>query len=254
MNARPKLSDSELESLLARNKAVFDWCARSARRALNKNRLEEAAEWCHLGAFSAGFTGWFGALTSPDLESILCQLSANMPGRVPRKKRDEGVNWLHVMSTAFDVGGHTNLVCRWIRMDGGKARHHVVITDQFCHLPEKLRQVVAANGGELRVLERGTANIKQAQELWAMAASLADVVVLHIHPQDVSAIIAFAEPSEIPVCFMNHVDHLFWLGTTLADRVIEFRELGRQWTRNFRGVDVRSCCHCHWKKPPGIVG
>ncbi len=70
-----------------------------------------------------------------------------------------------------------------------------------------------------------------------MAASLADVVVLHIHPQDVSAIIAFAEPSEIPVCFMNHVDHLFWLGTTLADRVIEFRELGRQWTRNFRGVD-----------------
>jgi hypothetical protein len=230
-------TDAELERLLARNKAVFDWCVRSARRAQSENRFEDAAEWCHLGAFSAGFTGWFGELTSPDLESILCQLSAKMPGRVLRKKRGQGVNWLHVMTTAFDVGGHTNLVCRWIRMDCENARHHVVITDQHCPLPDKLQQVVAANGGELRVLDRGTSNIKQAQELWTMAASLADVVVLHIHPQEVSAIIAFAEPSEIPVCLMNHVDHLFWVGTTIADRVIEFRELGRQWTRSFRGVD-----------------
>jgi hypothetical protein len=230
-------ANTKLEALLSANEAVFNWCVRSAGQAQQAGRFEAAAEWCSLAGYSAAFTGWFGALASPALEALLLKLGAEIPvfpklPVAPQKKR-----WLHVMTTAYEIGGHTNLVCRWLQNDRDQACHNVILMDQDVAFPEKLRVAAEATGGAIHLMERGLGHLERALKLRKYAATHADIVVLHLHPQDVASVMAFAVPGEIPVCLMNHMDHLFWTGTGMTDVLIEFREIGKSWSQKYRGMD-----------------
>ena len=49
-------------------------------------------------------------------------------------------------------------------------------------------------------------------------------VILHVHMYDVLPILAFANGDfNRPVMFYNHADHLFWLGASISDLVVNFR-------------------------------
>ena len=70
--------------------------------------------------------------------------------------------------------------------------------------------------------------LEKASRLRAFARALADIVVLHQNPDDVVPVVAFAAEGGPPVVIMNHADHVFWLGTSVADVVANIREFGKR--------------------------
>jgi hypothetical protein len=76
-----------------------------------------------------------------------------------------------------------------------------------------------------------------ASRLAALAENY-DAVVLNVHPFDVVPSIAFSSRRPRPrVLFVNHADHVFWLGTSVADLVICFRQSGHLIARTRRGIE-----------------
>lgn len=63
-----------------------------------------------------------------------------------------------------------------------------------------------------------------------MASRIADLVVLHHCPFDVVPTVAFAGQECPPVAVLNHADHVFWLGSSVADIVINLRTAGSEHT------------------------
>ena len=138
---------------------------------------------------------------------------------------------VHVLSQAFPVGGHTRLAERWMRFDTS-SDHAVILTDQGgLVVPESL--VAAAT---LRI--HRVDDLAPAGRVPALRSLLADfdVVVLHIDPYDAVAVAACADPSGPPVLFVNHADHVYWLGVGVSDVVVNIRPSGAALSLGRRGV------------------
>lgn len=229
---------------------LSDASARRARTALDESdallrRLERQVEalWeCgHADAAVAWSTaaGHYAALnhpgrfTSPRLERVLGEIGRQA---LPPTDAQPGAcgRVLHVMTEAYETGGHTRLVRRWIENDAGRA-HDVVLTNPASSVPAWLRAAAEASGGELAVLTHASSRA-QAAQLRARAAGAA-VVVLHIHMFDPVPLLAFADrPEGPPVVFEDHADHMFWLGTSVADIVVSLRSAARELAVARRGV------------------
>jgi glycosyltransferase involved in cell wall biosynthesis len=100
-----------------------------------------------------------------------------------------------------------------------------------------MTEAVAARQGDVYRLDQTSPTlIKRAEALRQLAATF-DVVVLHIHPDDVTPLLAFARRAESPrVMFVNHADHVFWLGVTLPDVFINYRLTGQRLGVRRRGL------------------
>src|SRR5262249_26815759 len=63
-----------------------------------------------------------------------------------------------------------------------------------------------------------------------------DMVILHHHPDDVVPVVAFATDRCPPVAILNQAHHVFWLGSSIADAVIEIWPAGRPVSQTRRFV------------------
>ena len=137
---------------------------------------------------------------------------------------------LHVLTTAYQVGGHTRLAWRWIERDDGRV-HSVALTRQaYEPLPTYLPEVVRARRGRIHRIDKAAGGLLgRAAALQAVAAR-ADLVVMHTHPFDVVPPIALAgldrDGRRPPTILLNHADHLFWIGLSIADLVLHLRASG----------------------------
>ena len=159
-----------------------------------------------------------GVFASPRIERVLAAIGREAVGAGPRPDPAPGTV-LHVLTEGYDTGGHTRLAWRWMQRDAGR-RSTVALTRQTTPLPDRLAG--AADGRVLRLDAEGGL-LARARALRAAAARF-ETVVLHVHMYDVVAALAFAEPAgRPPVVFVDHADHLFWLGTGVADAVTACR-------------------------------
>lgn len=142
---------------------------------------------------------------------------------------------LHVATTVFETGGHTRLIENWIRHDE-TAVHSLVLLDQQDPVRGELADRIAGSGGETIVLAPRIPLMDKARRLRRIAQSGYDFVILHHHPDDVVPLVAFAVEDCPPVAIMNHADHVFWLGASVADAVIDFRDYGARLSRERRGA------------------
>jgi glycosyltransferase involved in cell wall biosynthesis len=74
----------------------------------------------------------------------------------------------------------------------------------------------------------GPACSRKAARLRQLARSSADLVVLHHDCCDVVPSVAFACDDVPPVVVLDHADHLFWLGSSVADTVIALRSVAAE--------------------------
>ncbi len=221
-----------------RNQAVFDWCVRSASRELESGRPGKAVEWCSLAAFLAQGPGWFGFLADAGLEEVLCRAAAGLPTMAANSREKSPRRWLHVMTEAWFWGGMVENVKKWIRFTSDRVVNSLVVYDQKnVSWTESLRAEVEAAGGKFILLERRVPMLERSLALRRLAATEADVVVLHTIVHDIVPVLAFGVPGGPPVLRMNHDDHMFWVGGSIIDCVVNFRELGQNWTLKHRGVD-----------------
>jgi glycosyltransferase involved in cell wall biosynthesis len=212
---------------IAAHRHVFDALV---ARAVGADDPVAAAAFAQIAA-DWGWRSHTGLLTSVDLELLLARLGREHAAGGPRiAGRGGRERVLHVLTEAYDTGGHTRVVERWV--DGDTARDStIVLTGQTVPVPESLRAakaelVPALGGGDL---------LARARILRAIAREH-DLVVLHAHMHDVLPALAFADPDgRPPTVLFNHASHCLWLGAGVADVVANLWEPDDRNTRERRG-------------------
>lgn len=221
-----------VERVLAHHQRYLELLAIAEAHAAGR-RGEEALR----AAQQAAGWAWFqhaGVHASPRLEAVVAGLTPSGVRWRPRPSRRPAV--LHVLSQAYQTGGHTRWSDRIIRADPGRT-HSVLLTSQGQGpVPAWLRASVEASGGRLVVLPAGTSTARVREV--ARAAAGFDLVVANLHPNDAAGVAALADPRiRPPVATLNHADHTFWLGMGAADLLVDFRGTGQELAVRRRGAD-----------------
>jgi len=220
------------EARLAASDVVAAWCLRNAERQLRLRNTEHAGLMAYVAAATAAELGQ-STLCSPALESLLLRIGSTIDAVAAPHDRRRG-RWLHVFTMTTTIGGHTALARRWIGRNPGHRVHDVVLTGQAVEAADPgLLRVARASGGSVQSVSTAGTLLGRARTLRALAAG-ADAVVLHAHMWDVLPALAFARPGGPPVLLMNHADHAFWVGSAVADAVIDFRDSGAALTQRLR--------------------
>lgn len=230
----------------------FSGLVATARDHLQRGRLEAAAAYAQM----AGHYAWMnhtGTFASPELEALLAALGASLrqaPQRSTRRSPPREV--LHVVTQCYGTGGSTQAIACWIEQDSER-HHRVCITRQRgAPPPDKIRAPLACDADLIRLdTERGGL-IERAARLRALATEV-DVVVLHPHPYDVVPVISFSGAEGLPpVIYVDHCDHVFWLGMNISSVVMHMRDSGRRLAAARRGLDpARSAVVARPLRPAG---
>lgn len=235
------MSEAAISTKSARileNFSCFDAEVRLAESAYAKGEFELAAFYASTAATIATHRHC-GIFSSPRLEAILNaigrQVIAGESPKPPRRHcRIKKV--LHVGSELSPVGGLTRMISRWIDADADRT-NSLVLTQHRGIIPQHLQAAITRSGGRIIKLNQsfGT-RFDWARKLRRIAASY-DVIILHIHCEDVVPILAFANQGGLPpILFLNHADHLFWLGTSIADMVLNLRDAAADISIVRRGI------------------
>ncbi len=233
--------EDEAAAVIARNSAGFDDIMTDALAYQAAGQPLAAAAFAAMAAQFASHRhpGFFA---SPRLERLLIEIGLGLPGSSSYRRPDGAQNpmkrVLHVCSQVVQVGGHTKMLCRWLKADAGR-KHSVVLTQQRGPVPQTVIQSIHEAGGELtRLNQRPGTLLTWASRLREIAQGF-DVVILHIGNQDVVPVLAFADPRlRPPVAFLNHSDHMFWIGAGVSDIVINLRDAASDISLHRRGVPV----------------
>lgn len=176
-----------------------------------------------------------GYYSSHELENVYLEVAKQLPDIqcYPNKN-----SVLHILTTAYTVGGHTRVVERWINSSPQEERHSVILLNQGNNeCPTWLKEAAKNHDGDFIILDSSDLRNK-ALKLRQIAAYY-ERIILHIHMNDGTAIIAFGVSSFTnPVYLFNHADHLFWLGVSVADVVADIRH--NDISAIYRGVTGRS--------------
>ncbi len=234
-----ELSDSTplWERVAQLNRSLFDACVRNARRSGDLGDYEELIRWCSVAAWAASGQGWCGEVSSIELETELIRAAQQLP--LPSAGGSQvrpSPRWLHVFTEAYATLGHSNLCRRWIQYDG-TVTHDVIILAQKGGAPQNLVEAAQETGGQCVVLDAAQPFMKRAAELRNYAWANSDVVVLHTHPDEVLGVVAFGVSGGPVVLVENHADHVFWVGGSVADLILEIRLSGHLWTKQLRGLE-----------------
>jgi glycosyltransferase involved in cell wall biosynthesis len=222
---------------------VFQNLVAQAEYLLAAGSCSASAVCAHIAAEYASFRHP-GIFVSPRLEAVLQQIGSRKmrDGSMGRTcpKVDRGRQHIvHVISFARPVGGDTRYLWRWIERDGQQS-HSVVITGaQREEVPGHLTASVAKAGGAVHVIDPDiTDPVQRAQALRDHARN-ADLIVLHLYPDDILPLIAFANRDCFPpIVFIAHADERFWLGATISDVFGHMRESGIRLAMERSGVDA----------------
>jgi hypothetical protein len=223
---------------LVRARSAYEAVLRDAER-LAAGGEPEAALGRVAAAARIGCFAHTGRYSDPRAERLAVAIGrAELPGtatrraRAPRDRR----RIVHVATRVLASGGHTRLLVNWMENDTGSS-HDLVLTGQpVGTVPDFVAETVQRLGGRIRSLPYGTPSIERARQLRDVAGAEADLIVLHVHQFDVVPLVAFAAPGGPPVLYVNHADHMFWLGATIADVVLNIRPFAHRITEARRGA------------------
>lgn len=218
------MSNDHARARIAENRQLFDGLIDEASRAVDRTRFRSATVTLQTAARFAS-SNHPGVYRSLKLESLAVEIGRHLAAPQARR-RGSRIDVLHVLTQAYSMGGHTRLVWRWIENDDARV-HSVVLTgQQGIPVPKELRQAVARSGGSITRLGAASSNLlTRATQLRGIASNGVGVVVLHIHPRDVIPLIALAH-APVRVVFLNHADHVFWIGGAITSILADIRPAG----------------------------
>ncbi|MEP6569273.1 MAG: glycosyltransferase family 4 protein [Acidobacteriota bacterium] len=228
------LQDKAAREFLTTSASIYE---RLTDRVLSLHRGghgEQALKWIQL---TANFAWLFHPARFADgkIENIALEIGRELESPQQRSAdistnesdHSDQRRVLHVATGISGIGGHTRLISNWMENDGA-SRHSLLLVSQRDPVPEWVRLAAEASGGTITSLPNDLPLLEKAVRLRALARAQADIVVLHQHPDDVVPVVAFAAEGGPPVVIMNHADHVFWLGSSVADVVANVREFGKR--------------------------
>ncbi len=237
-----KTWQEESGDLIPRHFEAFRRLVDRAQDLVRREKFDAAAVYAEMAAFYA--TGKHcGLFFSPELESILLTIGEKtVPASLALDRNttdNQAKQVLHVATSVKGIGGLTRMMWRWMQEDKDRC-HSLAITQQdWAEVPQVLQDTIAQRHGQIYILNDSIGEfdaIAKAKRLREIAAT-ADWVVLHTYNYDVVPLIAFANKEQCPpILFLDHADHLFWLGTSISDAVIALRESGRRLALERRAI------------------
>jgi hypothetical protein len=210
-----------------RNFAAYDDFARRAEAALKRGALDAAAGYVSLAAW-VGAHMHCGFFAGPRLERVLLHIGRRIATNTPPPRSAAGrQRVLHIATEVSAMGGHGAMLRRWIESDPNRI-HSIALTQQVGAPPQALSVASAATGGSIVSLSARPGLVAAVEALRAAAVEN-DIIVLHISNSDVIPTIAFAETGKFPpIVFLNHADHMFWLGSSISWVVGGMRDAAMQ--------------------------
>lgn len=124
---------------------------------------------------------------------------------------------IHIVTSTYKVGGHSRLLREWVTRHN--EHEHLIIIVEENNVDREF-----FNGST--IIELGHLNNPfEKAGLIRSIAKQSDFVFLHHHMHDITSIMALATHDLMPpVAILNHADHLFWVGVSVCDYIIEIRE------------------------------
>ena len=177
-----------------------------------------------------------GIYASAELENIFLESACKHTIPLPASFASRSV--LHVMTETYATGGHTRAAERWIENSASfMGKQSLCLTEnEHQQIPQRLKQAVSSCKGSITFLPDVCSLVEKGLRLRKLAAKY-EFVVLHIHMHDPVPLIAFGTPDfKRPVFFFNHADHRFWLGVSISDKVVNFRNWAEELNMCARGV------------------
>jgi hypothetical protein len=218
----------------------FSRALRRARQAADWGEPDLAVEWCRYAALLAWGTNP-GFFYNHELEQLLAEIGRKHlgSGLVSASNVFPPQRFLHVMTAAFETGGHTRVVSRWIETCARHApseHHSILISAQNkAPLPAWLGRSAEKTGGKIIEFPPDLPWAQAATELRSRSLEY-DAIVLHVHPYDLLPNLAYHDRPR-PILFFRHADHAFNVGLDLARVIADFRPVGHQMSMHY-GPDV----------------
>ena len=228
---------------LRANSEAYEWLVEKIRSIdLRKNQesvldgVVQAAQFAvmyHPGRFADGAIENLALRIGIELDELEDGID-NFTIPEIRKQRRRRV--LHVASHVQGIGGHTRMIYHWVRNDQTSCHSLVIVDQKNIPIPEWLNAEIRRSGGVCVSLPSMQRLSLKAKWLRKIANNTADLVVLHTGAFDVVPTVAFAIKDCPPIAKLNNDDHLFWLGSTVSDIVINLRTAGAEHTEKRRFV------------------
>jgi hypothetical protein len=231
-------------SFLRRSHAVYEAMVAHLLRLEGRGDDEATLRWLSLAA-TVAWVAHPGRYADERLESVALRIGERLEPRddraaqgmdAPRRGESGRRRVLHVATTVYEVGGHTRLIESWMKNDDSSVHSLILLHQRGERIRGALAERIAASGGELIVLPDDCPLMEKARRLRHAARSGCDCIILHTHPNDVVPLVALASSQCPPVALMNHADHAFWLGVSVTDLVVDFRDFGSRLSRERRGA------------------
>lgn len=230
---------SEIQTKLDYADEIADWFLELSDIHISRSDLEKGLKCTHVAA--AILSRQNRILSSSRVESNL-RFIANRLAKDNRPllgspcRPDRKAVCLHVLDEALQAGGLTAMAIRWIKNDQSGRLHSVVLLAQPVPIPDDLLQAVHEKGGSIYIADPAKSFLHRAAWLKKLANDLADCVILHIGVADVITGVAFGTKDGPPVILVNHAAHIFWMGTSIADLVVNCRGSALEvlWTTTYR--------------------
>lgn len=174
-----------------------------------------------------------GMFNSPLIEEELIDISKSIKCDIDNDYT-EGT-FLHIFTKCYCTGGHTRICEKWIKYSPNDEIHSVALINQGNNkIPQNLINHIQDKNGELIILEGD--DINKSQKLRKISSKF-DKIILHTHMDDPTPILAFGNKDfKRPVIFFNHGDHLFWIGVSISDIVVNLRKFAEKINLKCRGV------------------
>lgn len=175
-----------------------------------------------------------GMLYSSEIENELVGIGKAIKFKTPDNFKPKSN--LHIITQFLPAGGHSRVCERWIKFDDSDEIHSVMLVDQRKYpISDFLKDAVKEKNGEIKKVSSLSIEDKIG-EIRSFASQF-EKVILYINPNDVVSFAAFANKDFTrPVIFFNHLDHLFWIGSAIADMVVNFRSSAIIQSKEYRNV------------------
>lgn len=162
-------------------------------------------------------TGYF---TSSVLEKVFTDYAKSLKVNLSGIKHKPN-SFLHILTEGYGTGGHTRVVERWIENAPITQSHSVVILKHNGAILETLAKNIANKNGEFIIFDTSLNLKDRALKLRKLAMGY-EYIILHTHMDDATAVVAFGtEDFTRPVLFYNHANHLFWIGKSITDLLLD---------------------------------
>jgi len=167
-----------------------------------------------------------------EFEEKLITISENIID-IPINNSFDDNHVLHVMTEAYEVGGHTRVVENWIK--SADENQSILINNKNLAIPTFLEYAVSSKNGNIIINEAKT--FLEKANFLATIASKYKYIVLHHHPHDILPLLAFGTSLFIrPVFFYNHADHIWGCGYSVCSLVMEIQMQGITHSVKYRGI------------------